>query len=49
MCENLNLRVVEIEIDAKPMFGWISRSVVVVYIIFLLSWIARHSSAKFLK
>ena len=23
MCGNLNLKAVEIEIDAKPMFGWI--------------------------
>lgn len=23
MCGNLNLGVVEIEIDTKPMFGWI--------------------------
>ena len=49
MCRNLNLGAVEIEIDAKIVFGWIIEEYSIIYIMFLLSWIVGPSSIRFFK
>ena len=45
LCINLNLLAVEMESDAKVVFGWVAETNnIVIYIMLLLLWIARLSS-----
>jgi len=48
LCISLILLVVEIEIDAKVVLGWVIEELIVIYILFLLSWITGPLLTKFL-